>query len=59
MKILLAIVLLLSWSSDYDFIRAMRLHSTIERTRWWNYRTDQGIQESEVAHQSAAAGRAA
>lgn len=59
MKILLAIVLLLSWSSDYDFIRAMRLHSTIERTRWWNYRTDQGILESEVAHRCTEGKRAA
>ncbi len=59
MKILLAIMLLLSWSSDYDFIRAMRLHSTIERTRWWNYRTDQGIQENEVAHHCAEGTRTA
>ena len=53
MKILFTILLLLAWSSDYDFIRAMRENSTIEHRRWWNYRAGLGVPENEVAHQGA------
>ena len=53
MKILFTILLLLASSSDYDYIRAMRDHSTIEHQRWWIYRAGLGVPENEVAHQGA------
>ncbi len=42
-------VLLLGWSSDYDYLRAMRDTSPHAFQRWWQYRCERVVFDDEVA----------
>ena len=47
-KFMLA-VLLIGWSSDYDYLRAMRDTSPHAFQRWWNYRSERVLFDDQVA----------
>ena len=54
-KTFMLAVLLLSWSSDYDYLRAMRDTSPHAFQRWWRFRCERVIMEDEVAQADAPA----
>ena len=47
--LMLTVLLLLGWSSDYDYLRAMRDTSPHAFQRWWNYRSDRVVFDDQVA----------
>ena len=48
-KAFMLAVLLLGWSSDYDYLRAMRDTSPHAFQRWWNYRCEHVVFDDQVA----------